>query len=83
MNALLQELSSAPEDAVIDASMNVSFKVLDLLTSETREDVETIIGDRILTLPNSERQDGWFQNHPWMAGAKSAFDLFELANAND
>lgn len=77
MNLLLQELSSAPEDAVIEASMNVSFKVLDLLTSETREDVKTIIGDRILTLPNSERQDGWFQNHPWMAGAKSVFDLFD------
>ena len=76
MNALLQELSSARDDAVIEASMNVSFKMLELLTSENVDDAETIIGERILTLPNSERQDGWFQNHPWMAGAKSAFDLF-------
>jgi type I restriction-modification system DNA methylase subunit len=77
MNALLQELSSARDDAVIEASMNVSFKMLELLTSENVDDAETIIGERILTLPNSERQDGWFQNHPWMAGAKSAFDLFD------
>ncbi len=81
MNALLQELSSAQEDAVIEASMNVSFKVLELLTSENIDDVETIIGERILTLPNSERQDGWFQNHPWMDGAKSAFDLFDGHNS--
>ncbi len=77
MNALLQELSSARDDAVIQVSMDVSFKVLELLTSENVDDAETIIGERILTLPNSERQDGWFQNHPWMAGAKSAFDLFD------
>lgn len=51
--------------------------VLALLTAESLSSSDDVIDDRLVSLPNAERQDSWFHQHPWMGGERAAFDLFD------
>lgn len=52
-------------------------EILALLTTESRSSPDVVIDDRLVSLPNSERQDSWFHPHPWMGSERAAFDLFD------
>jgi len=58
-------------------AIDLANTLLDLVTSEAKHSAEEVIDDRLVVLPNSERQDHWFQKHPWMGDERSAFDLFD------
>lgn len=51
--------------------------VLGLLSSENKNSSQEVIDERLVPLPNAERQDHWFQKHPWMGDERAAFDLFD------
>ena len=58
-------------------AIDVANAVLGLLTSEEKYTSEEIIDDRLVPLPNAERQDHWFHKHPWAGDERAAFDVFD------
>jgi type I restriction-modification system DNA methylase subunit len=62
-------------------AIDVANAVLSLLTSEDKNTSQRIIDDRLVPLPNAERQDHWFHKHPWAGDERAAFDVFEGKNA--
>jgi hypothetical protein len=57
--------------------IEVANALLELLTPETKFAANEVIDDRLVPLPNAERQDHWFHKHPWMGDERSAFDVFD------
>jgi hypothetical protein len=57
--------------------IDIANSLLELLTPETKLSSIEVIDDRLVSLPNAERQDHWFQKHPWMGDERSAFDVFD------
>ena len=58
-------------------AIEVANAVLNLLTSEEKHSSQNIIDDRLVLLPNAERQDHWFQKHPWAGDERAAFDVLD------
>ena len=57
--------------------IDVANSVLDLVSSEEKNSSAQVIDDRLVPLPNAERQDHWFHKHPWMGDERAVFDVFE------
>jgi hypothetical protein len=51
--------------------------ILALLRVTDLPNVNEVVDNKLLKLPNSERQDPWFQQHPWMRGERCAFELVD------
>jgi hypothetical protein len=76
---LNSDLSSLASGGSLEAGIAVANRVLEILGVSDLNDVNRVIDDGLLKLPNSERQDPWFHPHPWMRGERAAF---ELADSN-
>lgn len=61
------------------SGISVAQSVLALLIGGPQPTPQEIIDEGPIKLPNAERQDVWFHQHPWMRGERAAF---ELANAD-
>ncbi len=78
VNLRLVELGSESEiDKRLSLVIGVANSVISLLTSETKNNPQDIIDDRLVEMPNAERFDHWFQKHPWRGHERSAFDVFD------
>lgn len=78
VNAKLSELKSEPDiKKRLPLVIEVANSVLDLLSSESKHHAQEVIDERLVPLPNAERQDHWFQKHPWMGDERAAFDVFD------
>jgi type I restriction-modification system DNA methylase subunit len=77
-NLKLQALSAAQSDSTkVENAVALGLHVLTLITDEATSAPEDIIGENFIDLPNAERFDSWFRNHPDFAGPKSAFELLD------
>lgn len=77
-NESLKDLDTAiSSQTKLEAAISVCTQVIQLLTNETVENSESIIGNSVLALPNSDRFDSWFHDHPDFEGIKSAFSLLD------
>ncbi|WP_296632486.1 DNA methyltransferase [Rhodoluna sp.] len=74
LNDKLQQLSYGPD---LDLGLQISLDILGLLGVADAPQSSDVVDGRLLKLPNSERQDPWFQQHPWMRGERSAFELVD------
>lgn len=76
INQALEELS---ESGGVESGIRVALSVLSLITSEALEEPTSVIDSKLIQLPNAERQDHWFNQHPWMRGERAAFELLDSA----
>ena len=75
-NLKLKDLNEGKSDSSkIEKAVDLGNHLLSLITSEATSSPEDIIGEQFIDLPNAERFDSWFRNHPDFAGPKSAFEL--------
>jgi hypothetical protein len=74
INEGLLELSA---EKTLELGVRVARDVTGLLGNFSIPEVQAVIDEGLLKLPNSERQDPWFHPHPWMRGERSAFDLVD------
>ena len=77
ISELNQSLSQLDEKKSLEAGIGVASKVLELLGINDVGSADDVVDGGLLKLPNSERQDPWFQQHPWMRGERSAFELLD------
>ena len=64
-------------ESPLDLGLLISCKFLELLTDESPPEPEDVVAELTLQLPNSERQDSWFRDHPWMEGEHCAFEILD------
>ncbi len=74
VNGKLAELQAKRS---LEAGIEVANSLLALLGDLELLSADDVIDSCLLKLPNSERQDPWFQQHPWMRGERSAFELLD------
>lgn len=72
-----QALETLDSNGTVENGIAVSSAVLSLVTSESTQEPSVVIDSRLINLPNSERQDHWFHQHPWMRGERAAFELMD------
>ncbi|HEU4966403.1 MAG TPA: DNA methyltransferase [Candidatus Saccharimonadales bacterium] len=72
VNELLARLEESGE---LRDGIEVANAIIRLLGTNDVNAADTVIDERVLQLPNAERYDHWFQNHPWMGGERAAFDI--------
>jgi type I restriction-modification system DNA methylase subunit len=72
INEKLRKLSESPE---LDAGIDAALEILRILNVQELPEGDAIVDGNLLKLPNSERQDPWFHQHPWMRGERAAFEL--------
>lgn len=77
IEAALEDLGKAKQKDALEPALSLAQSILRLFVSESLPQVEDIVAEGLLQLPNAERQDSWFMAHPWMDGAKSAFEIFD------
>lgn len=75
-----QLLAKLDESADLAIGIEIANKITRLLGTQETKEADIIIDEQVLQLPNAERYDHWFQNHPWMGGERAAF---EITNAKD
>lgn len=77
-NVKLQALSVAQSESTkVENAIALGKHVLSLITDEATLAPDDIIGENFIDLPNAERFDSWFRNHPDFAGPKSAFEILD------
>lgn len=74
LNTALASLRAEPS---VENGIAVSVAVLSLLSDEKISNPADIVDSGLLKLPNSERQDPWFHQHPWMRGERAAFEVVD------
>ncbi len=72
VNRLLAKLE---ESGDLAAGIDIANRIVKILGSEDVTQSDLVIDEHVLQLPNAERYDHWFQNHPWMGGERAAFDI--------
>lgn len=77
VNVALQKLNKVDAKSALEPGLELAQSILALFVNETQPSVEDIVSAGLLQMPNSERQDAWFVSHPWMDGARSAFEIFD------
>ena len=77
VRGLNEPLARLYEQKDISSAIAVAQGVLALLGDVERPEPDEIVDERLIKLPNAERQDPWFQPHPWMRGERSAFELLD------
>lgn len=76
IDAALAKLQHTHVKNALEPGLELAQTVLDLFVGESQPSVEDIVSDGLIQMPNAERQDSWFVDHPWMEGARSAFEIF-------
>lgn len=74
VNQLLAKLNESGE---LNTGLEIANRIMILLGSTETEPVENIVDEHVMQLPNAERYDHWFQNHPWMGGERAAFEVLD------
>lgn len=74
-----EKLEKLKAENSLERGLEVASALLALLGNIELKSAEEVIDTGLLKLPNSERQDPWFQQHPWMRGERSAFELLDSA----
>lgn len=74
---LNQALSALKDEPTLEKGIDVASTVLGLLGELELRAANEVVDGGLLKLPNSERQDPWFHQHPWMRGERSAFELLD------
>lgn len=74
---LNMKLAALTDGKTLEAGVEVAAALLGLLGDLELQSAEEVIDSGLLKLPNSERQDPWFHQHPWMRGERSAFALLD------
>ena len=77
IDAALAKLKHTNAKDALEPGLELAQTILDLFVGEPQPSVEDIVSDGLMQMPNAERQDAWFVNHPWMDGARSAFEIFD------
>ena len=77
LNSALEKLAGTPS---VEAGLEVSIAVLAMLGEKELQGPSEIIDSGLLKLPNAERQDPWFNQHPWMRGERAAFEIVDSAS---
>ncbi len=77
IDAALRKLNESDVKNALEPGLALAQSILALFVSEDQPSVEDIVSDGLLQMPNAERQDAWFVGHPWMDGARSAFEIFD------
>jgi type I restriction-modification system DNA methylase subunit len=77
IDAALAKLQHTHVKNALEPGLELAQTVLDLFVGESQPSVEDIVSDGLIQMPNAERQDSWFVDHPWMEGARSAFEIFD------
>lgn len=77
VNRLLAKLDDSGD---LNTGIEVANQVVRLLGTHDTKEADLVVDEQVLQLPNAERYDRWFHNHPWMGGERAAF---ELADAKD
>lgn len=74
VNQLLTKLNESGE---LNTGLEIANRIMILLGSTETEPVDNIVDEHVMQLPNAERYDHWFQNHPWMGGERAAFEVLD------
>jgi hypothetical protein len=74
VNQLLAKLNESGE---LNTGLEIANRIMILLGSTETEPVDNIVDEHVMQLPNAERYDHWFQNHPWMGGERAAFEVLD------
>ena len=74
INSSLSALAAEPN---LENGIAVALATLELLEVGDLGSPKDIIDGGLLKLPNAERQDTWFHQHPWMRGERSAFEILD------
>ena len=64
----------------LKTAIEVATSVLSLLVDDEIPNSQTVIDAGLISLPNSERQDTWFHQHPWMRGERAAFSILDSSS---
>ncbi|NCU29039.1 hypothetical protein EOM60_00305 [Candidatus Saccharibacteria bacterium] len=72
VNRLLAKLD---ESGDLNTGIEVANQVVRLLGTHDTKEADLVVDEHVLQLPNAERYDRWFHNHPWMGGERAAFEL--------
>lgn len=75
-----EALADLKEYASVENGIAVSVAVLGFLSDKTGPTPSNIVDSGLLKLPNSERQDPWFHQHPWMRGERAAFEVLDSSH---
>jgi type I restriction-modification system DNA methylase subunit len=75
--ALNKALANLENESSVEAGLEVCVTVLALLGEQELPNPAQIVDSGLLKLPNSERQDPWFHQHPWMRGERAAFEILD------
>ena len=77
IDSAIKKLHKTDSKDALEPGLALAQAILALFVSEVQAPVEDIVADGLLQMPNAERQDAWFVSHPWMDGAKAAFEIFD------
>lgn len=75
--SLNETLAKLKAEKSLEVGLEVASALLALLGDLELKSTDEVIDTGLLKLPNSERQDPWFHQHPWMRGERSAFELLD------
>lgn len=76
-----QLLSKLDESGDLNTGLEVAGCIIKLLGLTETSTPDSIIDEHVLQLPNAERYDHWFQNHPWMGGERAVFEIIDANSA--
>lgn len=74
---LREALVALSDNPGLENGIAIANAVLDIVQTGLDPVMASVIDECVLSLPNAERQDSWFQKHPWMGGQRSAFELLD------
>lgn len=77
LSALNESLSILCNEPKLENAIQVAQSVLGLLGDFAQPTVSAVIDEGLIKLPNAERQDVWFHQHPWMRGERAAFEILD------
>lgn len=77
ISRLTAALGVLADHASLERGIDVASAVLALLGEQELRTASQVIDAGPLKLPNAERQDTWFHQHPWMRGERAVFELLD------
>lgn len=80
MHGVNEALTKLRHERSVENGIAVSIAVLGFISETQTISPLDVVDSGLLKLPNSERQDPWFHQHPWMRGERAAFEILDSAN---